>query len=78
MPSVIINEKDYTIVNVTENLSNDIVYIPGIASTGPSDPTLVRDYNTFVATFGTNPDTSSIRANSWEYAASLLLDGSCI
>lgn len=75
MPNVIINEKDYTITNVTENLSNNIVYVPGIASTGPSTPTLIRDYNTFVETFGTSPDDSSLYANSWDYATGLLLEG---
>ena len=75
MPNVIINEIDRTIYNVTTNDSDNIVYVPGIAITGPSEPTLIRDYYTFLETFGTNPDATSTIGNSWEYATNLLLEG---
>ena len=75
MPSVTINEINRTVYNVRENTSDNIVYIPGIASTGPSDPTLIRDYNTFLSVFGANPNTSANIGSSWEFATNLLSVG---
>lgn len=75
MPSVIINEIDRTLYNATTNTSDNIVYVPGIAVTGPNEPTLIRSYSAFLDTFGANPTTSELTGNSWEYAANLLAMG---
>lgn len=75
MPNVIINEKDRTVFNVVTNDSDNIVYVPGIAVTGPSEPQLIRDYYTFLETYGANPNTSQQNGCSWEYATNLLIEG---
>lgn len=85
MPSVTINERDYTIYNV-QNDSNNIVYVPGFAITGPSDrPILLSSYKELVEVFGSKPpetyspssatNATYELATSWEYAAGLLHAG---
>ena len=52
MPSVIINEKDYTVFNIYSNNDN-IVWIPAFAITGPYDePVLLNSPTDLVNTFG--------------------------
>ena len=85
MPSVVINEKDYTIYNAI-NDSNNIVYVPGFSITGPYDePTLLSSYADLIKTYGDMPPTEYYASGatnttykmctSWEYAAQILNKG---
>lgn len=52
MPSVVINEKDYSVFNIYSNNDN-IVWIPGFAITGPYDePVLLNSPLDLINTFG--------------------------
>ena len=52
MPSVVINEKDYSVFNIYTNNDN-IVWIPGFAITGPYDePVLLNSPLDLINTFG--------------------------
>jgi len=84
MPSVTINEKDYTIFNKGYETDN-IVYVPGFTIKGPYDePVLLATYADLVNTFGNLPpenyyassstDATKQLCSSWEYAAQLLQD----
>ena len=79
MPRVTINEIDRSQYSVINNESDNIVYVPGSAITGPDDkPYLCRNYNEFVALFGKASPTATTdgsEISAWEYAASLLLGG---
>lgn len=75
MPSVTINEKDNTLYNVSQNSSDNIVYVIGASITGTSEPTLCRNYNEFVAEFGTTAPENGTFGCAWDYATNLLLAG---
>ena len=85
MPSVTINEKDYTIWNVAADNDN-IVYVPGFTITGPYDePTLLSSYADLIRTYGDTPPAEQYASGatsatykmctSWEYAAQVLNGG---
>ena len=85
MPSVTINEKDYTIWNVAADNDN-IVYVPGFTITGPYDePTLLTSYADLIRTYGDTPPSEQYASGatnatyrmctSWEYAAQVLNGG---
>lgn len=77
MPKVIINEIDRTQYNVTSNESDNIVYVPGSATTGPFDkPYLCRSITEFTSLFGiAGPNADELTISSWEYAINLLNSG---
>jgi len=77
MPRVIINEIDRTQYNVTTNESDNIVYVPGAAITGPVDQAyLCRSLTEFQAMFGGySPNYEETTMSAWEYACNLLLNG---
>lgn len=85
MPSVTINEKDYTIWNVTADNDN-IVYVPGFTITGPyEEPTMLSSYADLIRTYGDMPPAEQYASGatnatykmctSWEYAAEVLNGG---
>ena len=76
MPSINIKEVDNTIYRSTENSTNNIVFIPGAAITGPNnEPTLCESYNDFVTKFGSTSVSQSTAGTSWDMAANILLNG---
>lgn len=78
MPSIYINEIDRTAYSVTNNESDNIVYIVGSAIKGKSKTAvLCRNYNEFVAEFGTKApaQTDATYGGAWDYATNLLLGG---
>lgn len=77
MPSITINEKDNTLYNVSQNSSDNIVYVIGSSITGTTEPTLCRNYNEFVAEFGTKPPSVNVGTYgcAWDYATNLLIAG---
>jgi len=78
MPYVKINETDNTIYRNVVSEDDNIVLIPGVAITGPTDvPVLCTSYIDFINTFGRqSPVTNSgSYGTSWHYAANLLLAG---
>lgn len=78
MASIKINEIDSTVVNPIVDDSDNIVYVPGNAITGPSGvPTLCKTYDDFIGLFGESApasDTDDI-GTAWHYAANLLQAG---
>ena len=75
MPYININEYDYTITG-PKTYSENIAVVPINATDGPSDKWVsCNTYETFIQTFGPNPNPNSLFGNSWEYAANLLLRG---
>ena len=71
MPSIKITETDRTLYGLNEATSDNIVYVPGPAITGPAnEPTLLNSYDELVSTFGDKGCEDSL---SWDYAANLLL-----
>lgn len=85
MPSVVINEKDYSIFNIYANNDN-IVWIPGFAITGPYDePVLLNSPLDLINTFGdTAPATQYASgatsatyrmATGYEFASQMLNKG---
>ena len=77
MPSITINEKDNTLYNVSQNSSDNIVYVIGSATTGTTEPKLCRNYNEFIAEFGSTPPSVNVGTYgcAWDYATNLLLAG---
>ena len=77
MPRVQITEIDSSIFSSNNNNSDNVVFVPGPAITGPFDaPVLCESYNDFVSTFGSTPPVSdSTTGTAWDYAANLLLAG---
>lgn len=76
MPSINIKEIDNTIFSSVENDSDNIVFIPGAAITGPNnEPTLCTSYNEFITKFGSAPVINSATGTSWDMATNLLLRG---
>lgn len=77
MPSITINEKDNTLYNVSDNSSDNIVYVIGASIKGTTEPTLCRNFNEFVAEFGTEPPQVNVGTYgcAWDYATNLLLAG---
>ena len=75
MPSITINEKDNTLYNVSQNSSDNIVYVIGASTTGTSEPTLCRNYNEFVAEFGNSAPENGTYGCAWDYATNLLIAG---
>lgn len=77
MPSINIKEVDNTVFSSGNNNTDNIVFIPGAAITGPANtPTLCESYNDFVSKFGATPPTvGALTGTSWDYAANLLIRG---
>lgn len=78
MPRITLRETDNTIFNVSSIDSDNIVYVPGSATTGPYDaPVLVGSVSDFTKVFGVNsPSTADDNIGSaWEYAYYLLNQG---
>lgn len=78
MPSIYIRETDNTIYGLSTVNSDNIVFVPGSATTGPSDnPILIGSVEEFVNTFGPSAPESSDRTvgSSWDYAYGLLYAG---
>lgn len=76
MPKIVINEVDNTIYGKKEVTSDNIVFIPGTATTGPSEPTLLASQADFKNIFGpTSPDSGTNTATAWDYANNLLMLG---
>lgn len=76
MPSINIKEVDYTVVSSSENNTDNIVFIPGPAITGPAnEPTLCNSYNEFVTKFGPAPVVQNNTGTAWDMAANLLVRG---
>lgn len=76
MPAIYIRELDNTIYNVIKEVSDDVVFVPGTAITGPyDDAVLCTTYADFIATFGDHAPASSDNTfvTSWDYAVNLLL-----
>jgi len=76
MPAILIREIDNTIYNVIKDVSDNVVFIPGLAITGPyDDSVLCTTYEDFIATFGDHaPSTADTTfMTSWDYAVNLLL-----
>ena len=73
MPTININETDKTLYGLNENVSDNVVYVPGNAITGPSSsPVLLTSYSEFVNKFGSHGVEGSL---TWEYVAGILLAG---
>lgn len=73
MPTININETDRTLYGLNENVSDNVVYIPGNAITGPSSsPVLLTSYSEFINKFGSHGVDDSL---TWEYVAGILLAG---
>ena len=71
MPKISINERDLTTVAL-ENVTNNVVYIPGYAITGPiNTPTLCSTLDEFKQLFGELP---YVFRNSYDYLSSFDLD----
>lgn len=78
MPSIYIRETDNTIYGLSTVTTDNIVYVPGSATTGPSDnPVLLGSVEEFINTFGPSAPESSDRTvgSSWDYAYGLLYAG---
>lgn len=80
MPSINITEKDNTVYGLSTVTSNNIVFIPGNAITGPSDaPVLLGSREEFIRTFGSSapegPTSERTVCSSWDYASNMLLAG---
>lgn len=76
MPSINIKEVDYTVFSSVENNTDNIVFIPGPAITGPAnEPTVCTSYNEFVSIFGTSPTVRNNTGTAWDMATNLLLRG---
>ena len=70
--SIVINETDNTLYGSRNADTDNIVYIPGSAITGPSEPTLYTSYNDFITSCGDHGCEGSL---TWEYATNILLAG---
>lgn len=78
MPSIYIKETDNTIYGLSTVTSDNIVFIPGSATTGPSDnPVLLGSVEEFISTFGPSAPEASNRivGSSWDYAYGILYAG---
>lgn len=67
-----ITETDNTLYGTRSADSDNIVYIPGSAITGPNTPTLYKSYNEFIKNHGDHGCEGSI---TWDYVANILLAG---
>lgn len=73
MPSITIRETDNTLYGLSNVNSDNIVYVPGSAITGPYDaPVLLGSYQDLIDNFG---DHGCEGSYSWDYAANLLASG---
>ena len=77
MASIYIREVDGTIFGLSTTSADNVVFVPGTATTGPSTPTLCQSYKEFTNVFGdTSPEGSNgTFGTNWEYAANVLLAG---
>ena len=79
MASININEIDASKYSTILNLSDNIVYVIGCATSGPSEqPVLCRSYTEFIETFGKTAPEGTVKENvmtSWDYAVNLLIEG---
>lgn len=78
MPSITIRETDNTVYGLSTVTSDNIVFIPGAAITGPSDkPTLLGSAEDFINKFGPYaPERGDNTIGStWDYTYNLLLQG---
>lgn len=73
MPKINITETDNTIFNLATTNSDNIVYVPGSAITGPYDaPVLLSSLDEFKNTFGSIGVEGS---PTWDYVSGLLIAG---
>ena len=70
--SIIVNETDNTLYGTRVADTDNIVFIPGSAITGPSEPTLYTSYNDFISNHGDHGVEGSL---TWDYVANILLAG---
>lgn len=78
MPSITIREADNTIYGLSTVSSDNIVFIPGSATTGPSDRAiLLGSVNELINVFGpSSPEGSdSVVGSAWDYAYGILYSG---
>lgn len=75
MPVINIKEIDNTVITDVATPTDNVVFVPGTAITGPSEPTLCRTYEDFVATFGNSAPSTGSFGNTWEYASNLIIAG---
>lgn len=80
MAYINLNEIDKSIYSLSNTSSDDVVYIPGPAITGPSDePVLCGSYKEFINIFGdhapSNENANVSIGTAWDYAANILLAG---
>lgn len=75
MPVINIKEIDRTSITVESPVTDNIVFVPGTAITGPSAPTLCATYEEFTKNFGSKAPSSSSYGTTWEYAANMILAG---
>lgn len=73
MPRININEIDNTVYNMTELDNDNIVFVPGSATTGPySEPVLLTNTYDYENTFG---PTAPVGSPTHDYVEGLLLAG---
>lgn len=73
MPSINITETDNTIYNLATNTTDNVVYVPGSAITGPYEaPVLLNSLDSFKNTFGSVGVEGS---PTWDYVSGLLIAG---
>lgn len=73
MPNINITETDKTIFNLATATSDNVVYVPGSAITGPYDaPVLLSSLDSFKSTFG---DIGVEGSPTWDYVSGLLIAG---
>lgn len=70
--SIIVNETDNTLYGTRVADTDNIVFVPGSAITGTSEPTLYTSYNDFVSNHGDHGVEGSL---TWDYVANILLAG---
>lgn len=77
MPNINIYETDNTTYGYNTVNNNNIVFIPGLAVTGPYDaPVLCTSYKQFVNTFGSYGVEQDLQeGSSWDYATEMIEAG---
>lgn len=70
--SIVVNETDNTLYGTRVADTDNIVFVPGSAITGTSEPTLYTSYSDFVSNHGDHGTEGSL---TWDYVANILLAG---
>lgn len=70
--SIVVNETDNTLYGTRVADTDNIVFIPGSAITGTSEPTIYTSYNDFVNSHGDHGVEGSL---TWDYVTNILLAG---